>query len=82
MNTAIQLLGLPKRLGINPENNKVISVGLGMYGPYILHNQQYRALEKDDNILDITFERALEILKKPKAQFGNPILKTLGSHSS
>ena len=29
------------------------------------------------------FENAmLEILKKPKAQFGNPILKTLGSHSS
>ncbi|PPR45854.1 MAG: DNA topoisomerase 1 [Alphaproteobacteria bacterium MarineAlpha5_Bin6] len=82
VNTAIQLLSLPRRLGKNPENDKVISAGIGMYGPYILHNQQYRALEKDDNILDITFERALEILKKPKAQFGNPILKTLGSHSS
>ena len=82
VNTAIQLLSLPRRLGKNPENDKVISAGIGMYGPYILHNQQYRALEKDDNILDITFERALELLKKPKAQFGNPILKTLGSHSS
>ncbi len=82
LNTAIQLLSLPRRLGKNPENDKVISVGIGMYGPYILHNQQYRSLEKDDNILDITFERALELLKKPKAQFGNPILKTLGLHSS
>ena len=80
LNTAIQLLGLPRRLGKNPENDKVISVGIGMYGPYILHNQQYRALEKTDNILDINLERALELLKKPKAQFGNPILKTLGSH--
>ncbi len=80
LNTAIQLLGLPRRLGKNPENDKVISIGIGMYGPYILHNQQYRSLEKTDNILDIGLERALELLKKPKAQFGNPILKTLGSH--
>ena len=50
------------------------------HGPYILHNQQYRALGKDDNVLDINLERSLEILKQPKAQFGNPILKTLGTH--
>ena len=80
LNTAIQLLGLPRRLGKNPENEKVVSAGIGMYGPYILHNQQYRALEKHDNILDITLERALELIKKPKAQFGNPILKTYGKH--
>ena len=52
-----------------------------MYGPYILHNQQYRALEKEDDILDIDLERALELIKKPKAQFGNPILKNLGPHN-
>ena len=80
LNTAIQLLGLPRRLGKNPENDKVVSAGIGMYGPYILHNQQYRALEKQDNILDINLERALELIKKPKAQFGNPILKNLGLH--
>jgi len=82
LNTAIQLLGLPRRLGKNPENDKIVSAGIGMYGPYILHDQQYRALEKNDNILDIELERALEILKKPKAQFGNPILKKLGNHPS
>ena len=80
LNTAIQLLGLPRRLGKNPENDKVVSAGIGMYGPYILHNQQYRALEKQDNILDIDLERALELIKKPKAQFGNPVLKNLGIH--
>ena len=80
LNTAIQLLGLPRRLGKNPENDKVVSAGIGMYGPYILHNQQYRALEKQDNILDINLERALELIKKPKAQFGNPVLKNLGLH--
>ena len=82
LNTAIQLLGLPRRLGKNPENDKVVSAGIGMYGPYILHNQQYRALEKQDNILEINLERALELIKKPKSQFGNPILKNLGVHKN
>ncbi len=82
LNTAIQLLSLPRRLGKNPENDKVVSVGIGMYGPYILHNQQYRALEKEDNILEIELQRALELIKKPKGQFGNPILKTLGNHKT
>ena len=53
-----------------------------MYGPYILHNQQYRALEKQDNILEINLERALELIKKPKAQFGNPVLKNLGVYKN
>ena len=82
LNTAIQLLGLPRRLGKNPENDKVVSAGIGMYGPYILHNQQYRALEKQDNILEINLERALELIQKPKAQFGNHILKNLGVHKN
>ncbi len=82
LNTAIQLLGLPRRLGKNPENDKVVSAGIGMYGPYILHNQQYRALEKQDNILEINLERALELIKKPKAQFGNPVLKNLGVYKN
>ena len=38
LNTAIQLLGLPRKLGFNPENNKTVSAGIGMYGPYILHD--------------------------------------------
>ena len=67
LNTAIQLLALPRRLGKNPINDKVVSVGIGMYGPYILHDQQYRALEKEDNILDITLERSLELIKKTKS---------------
>ena len=80
LNTAIQLLSLPRKLGFHPENNLTVSAGIGMYGPYILHNQQYRALEKEDDILDIDLERALELIKKPKAQFGNPVLKNLGLH--
>ena len=48
-----------------------------MYGPYILHDKKYKALEKTDNILDIELERALELLAKPTIR-GNATLRNFG----
>jgi len=79
LNTAIQLLALPRKLGFHPENNLTVSAGIGMYGPYILHNKKYKALEKTDNILDIDLERALELIAKPTVR-GNATLKNFGEH--
>jgi len=79
LNTAIQLLALPRKLGFHPENNLTVSAGIGMYGPYILHNKKYKALEKTDNILDIELERAIELIAKPTTR-GNPTLKAFGEH--
>ena len=79
LNTAIQLLGLPRKLGFHPETNKTVSAGIGMYGPYVLHDKKYKALEKTDNILDIDFDRALELIAKP-TQRGNATLKNFGEH--
>ena len=81
LNTAIQLLGLPRKLGFHPETNKTVSAGIGMYGPYILHDKKYKALEKTDNILDIELDRAIELIAKP-TQRGNATLKTFGEHPS
>ena len=79
LNTAIQLLSLPRKLGFHPDTNKTVSAGIGMYGPYILHDKKYKALEKTDNILDIELQRALELLAKPTIR-GNATLKNFGEH--
>jgi DNA topoisomerase-1 len=79
LNTAIQLLALPRKLGFHPENNLTISAGIGMYGPYVLHNKKYKGLEKSDNILDIDLERAIELIAKPSIR-GNATLKNYGEH--
>ena len=50
-----------------------------MYGPYILHNKKYKALEKTDNILDIDLSRAIELIAKPTIR-GNTTLKNFGEH--
>ena len=79
LNTAIQLLGLPRKLGFHPETNKTVSAGIGMYGPYVLHDKKYKALEKEDNILEIELDRALELIAKPTVR-GNATLKNLGEN--
>lgn len=62
---ALKFLSLPRVLGVNPDTGKDISANRGRFGPYIVHDGDFRSLKTDD-VFDITLERALEILKEPK----------------
>ena len=76
---AIQLLELPKTLGVHPETGKEIKAGLGRFGPYVVHEGDFRSIPKTDSLFTITLERALEILSKPKVGRGRAApLKELG----
>ena len=65
---ALKYLSLPKVLGIYPPTGKNITANIGRFGPYIVHDADFRSLkEKEgDNPYDITLERAIAILNKPK----------------
>ena len=76
---ALQLLSLPRLLGLNPGTEKEIKAGLGRFGPYIVHDGDFRSIPKTDNLFTITLERALEIMSKPKTGRGRASpLKELG----
>ena len=62
---ALKLLSLPRELGKHNETNEMISANIGRFGPYIVHQKDFRSLKQDD-VYKITLERALEILKEPK----------------
>ena len=66
---ALKYLSLPRILGSDPKSGKEIKANIGRFGPYIMLDGDFRSIkEKDgDNPYDITLERALEILSKPKA---------------
>lgn len=68
MENALKYLSLPKVLGVFPSTGKNITANIGRFGPYIVHDGDFRSLKiKDgDNPYDITLERAIEILSKPK----------------
>ncbi len=62
----LKYLDLPRILGIHPDTGKEIVANIGRFGPYIVHDGDFRSLKKEDNVYEIKIERALEILKEEK----------------
>jgi DNA topoisomerase-1 len=62
---ALHYLSLPRELGPHPETGEIISANIGRFGPYIVHQKDFRSLKEDD-VYTINLERALAILKEPK----------------
>ncbi|MGK7904847.1 MAG: type I DNA topoisomerase [Hormoscilla sp.] len=89
---AVGLLALPRFLGAHPETAAKVQAGLGRFGPYVVHDQgkegkDYRSLKKDDNVLTIDLQRALELLAEPKkrrngSRSQRKPLRELGTHPS
>lgn len=65
LDDALKFLTLPRTLGIHPDTGKNIIANRGMFGPYVMHDGDFRSLKKDD-VYDISYDRALEILREPK----------------
>ncbi len=63
---ALKFLTLPRTLGTHPDTGKPIVANRGMFGPYVVHDGDFRSLKKDD-VYTVTLDRALEIFKEPKA---------------
>ncbi len=81
MKEALQLLSLPKLLGMHPQLNKEIKAGLGRFGPYVVCEGDYRSIPKTESIFDVTFDGAMELFSQPKKGRGKAApLKELGLH--
>jgi DNA topoisomerase-1 len=63
---ALKLLDLPRELGTHPESGQPIVAGLGRFGPYIKHGDDYRSLEPTDDLFTVDMDRALALLAAPK----------------
>ncbi|MCK5296673.1 MAG: type I DNA topoisomerase, partial [Alphaproteobacteria bacterium] len=51
--TALQLLALPRDIAEHPETGKMVTAGIGRYGPYVKHETKYKSLTDDDNVLNV-----------------------------
>jgi DNA topoisomerase-1 len=71
---ALQLLALPRAVGLHPETGKPISAGIGRYGPFILHEGTYANLPDVEEVFTVGLNRAVDLLAQKKAgggRFGN-----------
>lgn len=66
---ALVYLSLPREVGQHPESGKMITASIGRFGPYIVHEADFRSLKKDD-VYTIHLSRAVEILKEEKKKRG------------
>ncbi len=66
---AEKYLSLPRILGKHPETNEDITASIGRFGPFIVHDGDFRSLKTDD-VYAIKLDRALEILAEEKKTRG------------
>jgi DNA topoisomerase-1 len=83
---ALSLINLPRDVGMHPETSKMISAGIGRYGPFLLHDGGYANLESVEDVFTIGLNRAVAVIADKKANPGRgrsstpAALKSLGDH--
>jgi DNA topoisomerase-1 len=81
---ALQLLSLPRTLGTHPETGKEIQANVGRFGPYVVHDGDFRSLAKTDDVYTVDLARAMELISQPKGGRGQRAaiepLRNLGPH--
>lgn len=82
---ALQLLSLPREVGLHPEDGKPITANLGRYGPYVHHEGTYANLTSPDEVFSVGLNRAVDALAEKRAKGGRgrataAPLKELGEH--
>ncbi len=66
---ALKYLSLPRVLGNHPDTGEPITAAIGRFGPFIVHESDFRSLKTDD-VYTIELPRALEIFAEEKKKRG------------
>ena len=72
---ALKLLALPREVARHPESGEPIMAGIGRYGPYVQHAKTYANIARDDDILEIGANRAIDLIVQKESgvgKFGRP----------
>ncbi len=81
---ALMLLSLPRVLGTDAGTGEQVTADLGRYGQYVRRGKDAASLAATDSVLDITLERAVQLIKEKPAgrRFGRSapaLIRELGS---
>jgi DNA topoisomerase-1 len=71
---ALQLLLLPRTVGVDSESGEEVAARNGRYGPYIQKGTDSRTLESEQQLFTITMDEAQAIFAQPKQRrFGRAV---------
>ena len=71
LDQAMGLLSLPRLIGLHPETQEKIEAGIGRFGPYVRMGAIFGSLDKDDDILSIGLNRAVDLVARKMASVRN-----------
>ena len=75
------LCSLPKSLGINPDNQKDITLNVGRFGPYLKCENKSARIENVEEIFSIGLNRAIILIAEAKpGRMSSSMIKDLGEH--
>ena len=84
LDSALQLLGLPRQIGAHPADGVMIEAALGRFGPYVKHGSVYANVADIDEVFTIGMNRAVEVLAQKATRGGRGAaaapLRELGAH--
>ena len=63
---ALQLISLPREVGVDPTDGQMITAQNGRYGPYLKKGTDSRSLSSEEQIFTITLDEARRIYAEPK----------------
>jgi len=79
---ALELMSLPRVVGVDPESGAEITAQNGRFGPYLKKGTDSRTIASESQLFTITLDEALEIYAQPKTRGARgtaaPPLKELG----
>ncbi|GJE29005.1 type I DNA topoisomerase [Methylobacterium organophilum] len=59
---ALKYLSLPREVARHPETGEPILANIGRYGPYVQHGKTYANLGRDDDVLEVGANRAIDLI--------------------
>ena len=75
LDQALGLLSLPRLVGIHPDRQEPIEAGIGRFGPFLKMGGIYASLDKDDDVLVVGLNRAVDVMAKKLDS-----VRSLGAH--
>ncbi len=81
LDDALQLLSLPRTVGVDPADGVEITVQNGRYGPYLKKDKESRSLDNEEQLLTVTLDECLALLAQAKRRgrgAARPALRELG----
>ena len=71
---ALKLFELPRQVG--EYEGKVVTIGVGRFGPYVRHDSKYVSLPKEFEPMTVTLDESIALIEAKRKQESERIIKT------